>query len=424
MTTANYNAAVDSNQLTMSYVPEVTWGVTPDNPTFQSIRLDSEGFTGTKTRTRPNEIDPSGQSSAAGTTKQESTGSLNFSVSAGLASNVLLAASMDGVWTTPVSYAGTDVAVTVANPSAGTLTITATAGAFTTTNLLIPGQFIKLYAAGSSANSGIARVVTVAASQLTLDCFSGSTPAVALAAAMGACTIKGSCLRNGTTVNTFTFEKQFTSALFLRYAGAFATGGSLDVGVGSFLTGTLAFLNKAQTTDTAGLSGATYTAAPNRTVINSISGIGTVWRGVNTGTTPNTPAAITGVVSKLGIKWNKESAAAQFGIGSSSAQGIRSGKNLTTGTMSTYFHDFALYNQFINEQSGPISFYAIDGDPTASQTQGYMITICNATIMNPKVVAGGPNQDVSADFEIEGNPDISSTQIFGGKTIQIDYFGV
>jgi hypothetical protein len=96
---------------------------------------------------------------------------------------------------------------------------------------------------------------------------------------------------------------------------------------------------------------------------------------------------------------------------------------LVTGSLSTYFKDFALYTQFINEQSGPISFYALDGLSTASATKGYVITFCNATIMNPKIVAGGPGQDLMADFEIEGNPDISSTAIFGGKTIQIDFFG-
>jgi hypothetical protein len=90
--------------------------------------------------------------------------------------------------------------------------------------------------------------------------------------------------------------------------------------------------------------------------------------------------------------------------------------------MSTYFKDFTLFNQFVNEQAGPISFHALDGMDELSATKGYMITFCNATIMNPKIVAGGPGQDVMADFEVEGNPDISSTNIFGGKTIQIDYF--
>lgn len=101
---------------------------------------------------------------------------------------------------------------------------------------------------------------------------------------------------------------------------------------------------------------------------------------------------------------------------------MRSGKQLISGSLSSYFKDFSLYTQFTAEQAGPISFYALDGLPSASGTKGYMITICNATIMNPKIVAGGPGQDVMAEFELEGNPDISSTSIFGGRTIQIDYF--
>jgi hypothetical protein len=239
---------------------------------------------------------------------------------------------------------------------------------------------------------------------------------------MGACTIKGSCLRNGTTFNSFTFQKKFSSSLFLRYAGAFPTGGSLDVGVGDYLKGTMAFLNKSQVSATTELGGAAYTSAPTGTVIDSVKGIGTVWRGVDAGTTPGVPAPVAGVVQKLGVKWNKENAALQYGIGSASAQGVRPGKMLVTGSMSTYFSDFALYNQFINEQAGPISFFALDGPDELTTTKGYVITFCNATIMNPKVVAGGPGQDVMADFEVEGNPDISSTQIFGGKTVQIDYF--
>lgn len=419
MPTTGYQAAIDSNDLQMSYVSEVTWGTTPATPAFKKIRLDSEGFSGSKSRTRPNEIDPSGQASAAITTKEESTGSLNFSVSAGT-HNDLIAASLASAFATAVSYSGTDVAITVA--SGKTCTLTATAGNFTSTNLLIKGQFIKLFAAGSPTQCGIARILTVAATTLTLDCCSW-TPAVTIAGTMGACTIKGSVVRNGTTFNSFTMEKKLAAALFLRYAGAFPNSGTLEVGVGDYLKGTLNFLNKSQESATAAIAGATYSDAPTGLVIDSIKGIGTVWRGVDTGTTPGVPAAIDAVTQKISVKWDKEGAAAQYGIGSASALGIRPGKMLVTGSLSTYFKDFTLYEQFINEQAGPISFYALDGLASASATKGYVITFCNATIMNPKIVAGGPGQDLMADFEIEGNPDISSTAIFGGKTIQIDYFG-
>jgi hypothetical protein len=40
--------------------------------------------------------------------------------------------------------------------------------------------------------------------------------------------------------------------------------------------------------------------------------------------------------------------------------------------------------------------------------------------MNPKITAGQPNADFMADFEIEGEP--GDATLYGGKTLQIDYF--
>jgi hypothetical protein len=122
------------------------------------------------------------------------------------------------------------------------------------------------------------------------------------------------------------------------------------------------------------------------------------------------------------MKWTKEGAAAQYGIGSAAAVGIRSGKMLVTGSVSTFFANLDLYNEYLAESTDSISFYAIDGLPTASATRGYVLTFCNASIMNPKVVAGSANADFMADFEIEGAPDDSAGQLFAGKTLQIDYF--
>lgn len=425
MATTDYQAAIDTNDVIMSYVAETVWGETPTTPGFKKIRLDSEGFSGSKSRTRPNEIDPSGQASAAITTKEESTGSLNFSVSAGT-HNDLLAASLGSAWTTAVNFVSNVSADTVSLASGSdvnkVITLTATDGQFLSTNLLIKGQFVKVIGTGSSPYNFIGRINTdPTATVLVLDCCSGTVPTSKTAAEQGRTTIKGSCLRNGKTFDSFTFEKKLAAALFLRYAGAFATGGSLDVGVGDYLKGTLAFLNKSEAKDTVAVTGATYAEPPTGTIIDSVKGIGTVWRGVGS----TTPSEIDAIVQKIGVKWNKEGAAAQYGMGTAAALGMRAGKQLVTGTISTYFKDFTLYTEYLDEAAGPISFYALDGLVTAAATKGYVITFCNATIMNPKIVAGGPGQDIMADFEIEGNPDVIGMFADNnvGKTIQIDYFG-
>ena len=505
MPTTGYAAAYGTDDLLMGYEPEVQWGVTPPNPTFQLIRLDSEGFSGSKSRTRPSEIDPSGQSSAAITTKEEATGSLNFSVSAGT-HNELLAASIGGTFSTPIAFtsgaatcsfaaptfasgagtaaisasSGNTCTLTVSDgaflttnagviagkkikiasgtisgtarisgtPTATVLTLfecsftpvdgtiagvttissgnttvlTASDGAFTTTNPFVRGQFVKIYTGTGTTHRGIARIAAApTATTLTLDMCSFVPLSVEAGAAAGATSIKGSYVRNGITFQSYTVEKKFSSTAYMRYAGSFPTGGSLDVGTGEYLKGTLSFLCKYEVAATTMIAGATYPTAFTGTVIDSVKGIGTVFRGVDSGNTAGTPSAINGVVQKLGIKWSKEGAASQGGIGATYALGMRSGKILVTGSMSTYFADFELFNQYKNEQAGPICFHALDGDAALSTTKGFVLSICNGTIMNPKVVAGGPGQDVMAEFEVEGNPDV--TGAFGGKTVQIDYFG-
>lgn len=391
MATTGYAAAIDTGDIIMSYGPEATWGTKPA-VAFQAIRLDGEGFSSTKSRTRPNEIDPAGQASAAITTKEESTGSLNFSVSAGT-HNALIAASLGSTFSTPLSISGTTIAATATG-------FTDSANGF---GAIVAGQMIKVsgFTTTGVTSNAVYRVDTVAAGVIA------TTPAPPATKVAGdTVVIKGSMLRNGTVFQSFFFEKMLASNLFLTYPGSWPTGGGLDVGVGDYLKGTLSFLNKQELTATTEGSTGAVTAAPTGTVIDSINGIGTVYRN---------GSAISATVQKVGVKWNKEGARTQMGIGSAAALGIGKGKLLINGNLSTYFKDFSLYTEFKNETGGPIWFQALDSDGN-----GYVITICNATIMNPKVVAGGPNQDVMADFELEGNP---GAALYGYKTIQVDYFG-
>lgn len=403
MPTTGYAAAIDSNDIVMEYILETTWGTTPASPNLKAIRLDGEGFSSTKNRQRPNEIQPSGQASAAITTKVESKGDIKFSVSAGT-HNDLLASSIGGSFSTPVSMSVATIGTTAT-------TITDSGNGFVTAGI-VKGQMLKMTSSSRPQDNCIFRVTAVAAGSLTIDCCTATLTTQA-AAAMGTVTIKGSMARNGTTFDSYFFQKQLAAALFLTYNGCFPTGGNLDVAVGDYLKGGISFLNKAETKSLAQPSGATHTAAPTGTVVDSINGIGTVMRSA---------AAISAAVQKIGVKWAKEGAAAQFAIGSSAAQGMRKGVVTVSGNLSTYFKDFTLYDQFVSETGGMLGFPALDGLVSSASAKGYYITICNATIMNPKVVAGGPGQDVMAEFDLEGNPETDANQYYGGKTIQIDYF--
>lgn len=394
MPTTDYAAAIDTGDLIMAYAPEAVWSEKPA-VAFQDIRLDGEGFSSNKNRVRPDEIDPSGQASAAITTKVESPGSINFSVSAGT-HNELIASSIGGVFSTPLTITATTIAAVADG-------FTDSANGFTGADAPAVGQMVKIagFTTTGLAANGIYRVVTVAAGKITT---SPVPPATKIAG--DSVTVKGSMCRNGITFQSFFFQKGLAADKFLQYAGAWPTGGSLEVGVGDYLKGTLAFLNQAESkSDTDGSTGA-HTAAPTGKIVDSINGIGTILRN---------GVAIAAVIQKISAKWNKEKARAQYGIGSANAQGMGKGKLLVNGGLSSYFKDFSLYDEFINETEGALGFPALD-----NTGKGYYITFCNATIMNPKIVCGGSGQDVVAEFEIEGNPDTTGT--YGYKTIQIDYF--
>ena len=393
MATTDYAAAIDTGDILLSYGPEAVWGTAP-SVAFQQVRLLGESLAGTKSRTRPGEITNVPQAAAALTTKIEAAGDINYALSAGTF-DAFFAASMRGAWETAVNMSATTIAAT----STG---FTDSGTGFITGHIQ-KGQFIKVagFTTTGLAANGYYRVDTVAAGTITTTPVPGATKI-----AGDTVTIKGTMVRNSNVFQSFFIQRQLSSNQFMNYAGAWPSGGSLEVGVGDFCKGAFNFLAKSEAKATTDTSTGAQVAPPTGRVVDAINGIGDLRRN---------GVAVSAVIQKISMKWNSEGARTQMGIGSAVSQGIGTGQITLAGTLETYFKDFSLYDEFISELGGPISFRAYD-----NAGNGYCFTICNATIMNPKINAGGPNQDVMATFELEGNPDEAA--LFGGKTLQIDKF--
>ena len=121
MATSGFNAGLDSSDAVLSYAKESTYATDPATP-FQKIRLTGEGFTETKSRTRPNEIDAKGQASAALTTQVEASGSLNFGVSYGTYDDLLQSLINSADWTSQVLVSNSSaVGVTFLQGSEGSI---------------------------------------------------------------------------------------------------------------------------------------------------------------------------------------------------------------------------------------------------------------------------------------------------------------
>ena len=100
------------------------------------------------------------------------------------------------------------------------------------------------------------------------------------------------------------------------------------------------------------------------------------------------------------LDMQNEEAAADYGLGSAAAAGMRPGTFNANGTFRTFFKDFTYYDLFKAETAGRISFRTEDNTGA-----GYVIMLPSATLMNPKIVAGGRGQPVMAEFQLEANPD-------------------
>jgi len=217
--------------------------------------------------------------------------------------------------------------------------------------------------------------------------------------------IRGSMLRNGTTINSYYFQKELASNLFLNYAGSYITGGSLSAQIGNFMEGSFEFLVKSESKATSDSSTGAVTDAPDGRVIDTVAGFSNL---------EQNDTAIAAVVQGISINITKENARAQFGLGSANAQGMGRGTISVNGSVTVYFTNFTLYDLYKAETDTVISFRAFD-----DEDQGYIITLPAATLMNPEIVAGGPDTDVVSEFELEGNP-IELAAADGPFTIQID----
>lgn len=378
--TTGFEAGIQANDVLMSYGIESTWGTAPDSA-FQAIRFTSEDLSGTKTRARPQEINTTQEVSAAVTTQETASGQVAFALSYGTYDG-FISVLMRNDWQATQSIAGIAGDITI---TSGTKVLSSTlASKFTA---ISQGQWIKLSGFTNAGNNGYWFVETKTDDKTLVLSGTGTitteTPAGTVA------NVQASTLLNGTQFKSLFIQKKLSASLYLTYPGSFVSQGTISGAVGQFLNGSFQILAKSETSATSGSDNGTVTAAPTGTVNNPVGNFVGVLL----------DEASIGSVDQFTVQIAANGAAQDFAMGSASAAGIRPGQIMVSGSFRTYFADFTLYTKFTNETAGRLAFISEDGAGNA-----YVITVPSATLMNPKIVAGGVNQPVYAQFNIEGNP--------------------
>ena len=260
--------------------------------------------------------------------------------------------------------AAADVRVVGAQGASGDITAAAlsllsTSLDFTTLGLsagqwiLIGGDAAATHFSTAGCN-GWARLKSIAAHLLTFDI---APPGLTTDAGTSK-TIQiffGDFIVNGTTQQSFTFERQqqdLTSPTYEYFPGCQVDKFSLPFKASSVLTGTLSLVGQgapsSSNVTTTRFSGATDVAAPTYSILNASSHIGELYEN---------GAAVTSFISEIDLDI-ANNLSGQFAVNNIGAIGVLNGEFNVSGSLVAYFSDLTLLNQVINDNDTSMMFRA------------------------------------------------------------------
>lgn len=394
-----------ADRVQLAYIKEVTPGVTPVGGNGRSLRMTGESLAFDLTKTSDKEITSDGQPTSSTTTNASAAGDLQLHIQyaeydpfiAGVMRSDWVAFGVNGVGAT---FSGTFTANTIT-------AAVATSGASIFTALQ-KGQWFKL-AAPTHANDGQwLRTSTTVAPTATVITLDASTP-LEVGAGVANCTVTSSRLTNGVALTSFTLEKQATDVIqFFTYRGMHPSKFSTSFAAESESTGSISFMGF-----THELSGATklpgvQAASQSFDIHNGVAGVGELWEN-------GAPAGVSVKSLSMDIDSGLRQ---QTALGTLGAVGMGIGTIAVTGSITCYFENGDLYSKYENDTYTSLIFSTMDADGN-----GYVFTIPKVMLTGAKVVAGGKNTDLMAEFQFEALADRANTVPALRKTIIIDRLG-
>ena len=196
-------------------------------------------------------------------------------------------------------------------------------------------------------------------------------------------------IENGVTEKSFTLEKTFETGAtdqYHRFSGSVANSMTLNMSVDEIVTGSFTFVSKGLTTDTAIITGATYTPGPTNDVMNAAVDF------ANLSITGVTSPELTSVTLNLTNNLRQQRV-----IGSIDSRGIGTGRFEATGEITAYFENSQLFDLYLNNTAANLSF-EIGGTTNLK----YQFLLGKIKIETAEVTAGGNDQDLFVTMTYRG----------------------
>jgi len=358
----------------LSYIAEVTYGVTPETPSMRSLRVTGDDLNLTKETFLSNELRPDREINDFRHGNRQTGGNLNFELASDTGfEDFFLALLGASSWSNAATITGTTIAFVNGTPD----TITDSGNGFVTAGFQVGDVITVSGVVGGTANNTTFTLTGVAAGTLTV---SGTTLIDDSAGDNVTITAARKFAKVGTATKSFSLERRFTDVgVYSLITGARVNTMSLNVQPNGIVTGTFGMLGKDMTTSTSSVDASPDSASTN-SVFDSF-----------TGTVLENGSSIAIVTAlELNVNNNLEPA---FVVGSAVNQQIFEQRCNVSGTLTVFLQDEVLLQKFKNESITSLKFTLTDG------TNSY-------TFIIPRMKYGQANAPVSG---------------FGGITVSLPF---
>ena len=402
-------ALASTSRVQLSYIKEVTFGVTPVAGTVRKLRITGESLNFTVNKETSSEINDSRSSSSMIPTSAEAAGGVQAEMQFAEYDPFIeatLQSMFSGIGGTGVSTAfeatitATDITATVA--PIGT-------SAFTT---LQPGQWFTLSGTSTANDGKLFRVSKVTAPTATVITLDPGTPGVA-GGPYAATKVLAARLSNGVTQPSFTLQRTIGDVgEYFSFRGMTASSMSLNIASGSLSTVEFSFMGKDSEQDNASLLPAVVTDSQAYQIMSGVSGTTcALWA-------KGAPLAGT-FINSISFSYDN-SLRQQTALCALGAIGIAGGQINCTADIEVYFASGAtFYKELLDNSNIEIAFTSYD-----AEGNGYIFTLPAANVSSYTVNAsGGSDSDLMASISLTALRDAANPVPALRKVVFIDRVG-
>jgi hypothetical protein len=389
----------DSNRVALVFLEEVSWGVNPGTAPDE-FRYTSESLGQSTTTVTSEEVRSDRQIAAVARTAVEANGDVNFELSY---DNYDAVVYEGGLYSTFSADLGIGPVAIDADNGTNRFEDPITAGTMFA-NVSV-GQWVKTDGFTDPANNDFFLVTDKdgVGPDDWIEVFADKS--LVTESGSGDETVSGQMIRNGTTLKSYSAEKQFLDITqFLEFNGLRVNSWTLNIAAGALRNGTVSFLGKNANALAATTSMAAVTAANSLDPLNAIDNVVDCFEN---------DASIAATQDLLSVSFTvNNNARSQPAIKTLGNIGIGIGSVGVTGAMSMYFVDETHYDKYINFTTTSLAFLTTDAAGNST-----IYTFPRVKFTDSQVVVGGRDQDVTAEFTWEAFRDADTD-----STIQIDKF--